>query len=208
MVQKIGKSKTIHIHIKIGKRKEKKIKLTEEILFYLGAAGIVTVGVLYPIAVGALGAAFVAGKKHRSSNQKKVQSILSFMKKKGYVKIIRKNDGKKYVSLTNKGKEREAYYKIRSLSIEKPQKWDNVWRIVFFDIPAHERGKRNALRDCLRRIGFQMFQKSVWIFPFPCEEEVSFVKQFFNIHDSELRLIESSKIGDDKKLKKIFKITL
>lgn len=55
----------------------------------------------------------------------------------------------------------------------KHKKWDKKWRLVIFDIPREFNIKRDSLRRRLKYMGFFMLQRSVFIFPYPCEEELS-----------------------------------
>ncbi len=61
----------------------------------------------------------------------------------------------------------QRYFKLRQ------QVWDKKWRIILFDIPAELQSKRHAFRHHLRTIGAYMIQKSVFVFPYPCENEVA-----------------------------------
>ena len=56
---------------------------------------------------------------------------------------------------------------------KKYAKWDKKWRLVIFDIPRTLNNKRDTLRHRLKYMGFSMLQKSVFVFPYPCEEEIS-----------------------------------
>jgi len=49
-------------------------------------------------------------------------------------------------------------------------------------------------------------QKSVWIHPFKCKDEISLLKNFFGFRDSELRFIMTKDIGSDKQLKEKFEL--
>ncbi len=55
----------------------------------------------------------------------------------------------------------------------KGTKWDGKWRVVIFDVPQEFHNQRNLLRLKLKTLGFYMIQKSVFVFPYPCEEELS-----------------------------------
>jgi len=57
------------------------------------------------------------------------------------------------------------------------KKWDGKWFIVVFDVPEVERNKRNFLRKFLNEIGFFLYQQSVYVFPYECEEEIKLVKR-------------------------------
>ncbi len=72
---------------------------------------------------------------------------------------------------TEKGKRwainsRRKYFRIRN------KKWDGKWRIIMFDIPSVMEKQRKSLRYGLRLIGAYMVQKSVFVFPYPCDQEV------------------------------------
>ena len=59
----------------------------------------------------------------------------------------------------------------QSLSHPKISKSDGVTRLVIFDIPEHERHKRDAIRLELVGCGFKQLQKSVWIGYCPLPED-------------------------------------
>ena len=46
--------------------------------------------------------------------------------------------------------------------------WDGKWRVVIFDVPQRFAYLRTELRAVLKRAGFHMLQKSVWVFPHDC----------------------------------------
>src|SRR3989344_3239456 len=61
-------------------------------------------------------------------------------------------------------------------------KWDKKWRIVIFDIPQKFNKERNRFRYKLKNTGFYMLQKSVFVFPYPCEEEFREICQELKIN--------------------------
>lgn len=44
--------------------------------------------------------------------------------------------------------------------------WDKQWRIVIYDVPEKDRYKREKIRLALLKLGYGMFQKSIYISPF------------------------------------------
>ena len=52
---------------------------------------------------------------------------------------------------------------------------------MFFDIPEKKRKARNALREKLYDLGFCEMQKSVFVSPYECQDEINFVVSVFNI---------------------------
>lgn len=99
----------------------------------------------------------------------------------GYIDWKEKSDGICEAVITKKGIHRIKFFDIDSLSIDKPHKWDGKWRVVFFDIPEKKRKARNALREKLRDFGFYEMQKSVFVLPYECQNEINFVVTLFEI---------------------------
>lgn len=75
----------------------------------------------------------------------------------------------------------KARFNFDKLAIKKPAVWDGRWHIVFYDIPERKRRARDALRDKLKEMGFLEWQKSVFVHPYPCRDEVEFIIEFFDI---------------------------
>lgn len=90
-------------------------------------------------------------------------------------------DGSVTIILTEEGKRRAIRYNIDTIAIKKPPHWDGVWRVVFSDIPEEKRRARDALRRKLRELGFYRWQKSVFIYPYPCRDEIDFLVEFFEM---------------------------
>lgn len=90
-------------------------------------------------------------------------------------------DGTTTAVLTEKGKKRALTFNFKKMKIKVPDVWDGFWHVVIFDIPEKYKWARLALRDKLLALGFFQCQKSVYIHPFPCEDEVEFISQFFEV---------------------------
>lgn len=65
--------------------------------------------------------------------------------------------------------------KERALRGNAPAKsnWDGRWRFVSYDIPAEKSRVRNPFRNTLKSWGFYLVQKSLWVFPWECTDEVT-----------------------------------
>jgi len=116
------------------------------------------------------------------------------------VEYQEKPDGTVTVVLTKKGKEYALEYKIDNIEIKKLEVWDGNWRMVIFDIPEKRRKARDALRRKLQELGFKELQKSVFVYPYPCEEEIEFIVEFFKIRWY-VRYAEISKLMNEEELK-------
>ena len=54
---------------------------------------------------------------------------------------------------------------------------------MLFDIPETKKTARDALRHKLRQLGCFQFHKSVFVHPAPCEDEIDFLAELFNIQE-------------------------
>ena len=116
-------------------------------------------------------------------DRKRLYQILKRFRMEGLVKVIKQNNGVEKINLDEKGKKRWLQYQFNDLELKSLRRWDKKWRIVLFDIPESQKRIRDSLRRKLKKLGFLEFQKSVFIYPYPCEDEVNFVINFFNIED-------------------------
>lgn len=92
-----------------------------------------------------------------------------------------KADGSISLTLTEKGKIVTKTFYPDNLKINTPNTWDRRWRIVIYDIPHKKKMARDALRGKLQELGFKEWQKSVFIHPYPCRDEIDFIIEFFEV---------------------------
>ncbi|MBL7159273.1 hypothetical protein ISS85_02265 [Candidatus Microgenomates bacterium] len=106
-------------------------------------------------------------KKYRKSNF--MASVNYALKTEKIEKIIKK--GQPYLKLTGQGKKKL----VRQFSLVQLQKkrWDGLWRMLPYDIKETSRNDRNKLRNKLCELGFKQFQKSIYLSPYPIEQEMS-----------------------------------
>ena len=114
-------------------------------------------------------------------------------------------DGSYTLLLTEKGKLKTLNYNFDKIKAEK-DKWDKKWRLVVFDVPEKLRWGRDTLRDKLKQVGFYELQKSVFIFPYDCQNEVEFIIEFFNLRRY-VRFAVLESIDNESHLKQIFKLS-
>ena len=122
------------------------------------------------------------------------------------LKEIKNKDGTISVALSEKGKKTAEVYSLDNLKIGKPKKWDGNWRVVIFDVPERIKKVRDALRMHLKNLGFYELQKSVFICPFPCAEEINQIVDFYNIHEH-IRVIIAHSIDNEEELMKQFNVS-
>ncbi len=138
-------------------------------------------------------------------DEKKLQQEIRMLYRNKWVEKKENSDGSYTISLTDRGKLRALTYHFQEMRIER-KNWDGKWRIVVFDIPEKLRKGRDALRDKLKILGFYELQKSVFVLPFECKNEIEFVIEFFNLRKY-VRFGVLESIDNELHLKKIFKLT-
>ena len=172
--------------------KNKRGELGKQILLAVSAGVIVTTALLLP-GSAKMFAPFI--KKFKTKKQGFVKS-LKILKRDKLVDFREEGNLSK-IKITEKGREKLLRYDLDNLEIKKPKKWDGIWRVVTFDIPEDTRSARDALRAKLKELGFYQLHKSVFVFPYPCLDEIQFIEEIFKIGPY-INFIEARTIeGDD-----------
>ena len=73
------------------------------------------------------------------------------------------------------------HYKLEDLKLNKTPTWDGLFRMVIFDIPESKKGTREMFRRKLKELEFQQLQKSVFVTPYECHDEVDFLRNVYEI---------------------------
>lgn len=189
--------------------KEQKIELAKEILKITAELSVITATIIMaPAAVGAVGKLLLAFEKYDSSNKWQYRSqakqAIKRLEKRGL--IVTETKGEELaIKITQSGRRWLKHYQITHLSIKRPQKWDGYWRIVTFDIPEDKHQIRDTVRGWLKRLGFARLQKSVWVIPWPCQEQFDLLISEYKLGTQAI-LLESKKIAREPSLKRIFKL--
>lgn len=140
-------------------------------------------------------------KEWRKFNPYFLKHNLKRLKGQKVVEIV-KEKGQEIVKLTKKGHTKYLKFKLEELSL-KGKRWDSKWRIVIYDISKFKKSQTNAFRYILKYINFFPLQKSVYLTPYPCEEQIAYLREYFGIGD-EVLLIRSDKIENEDIYKQYF----
>jgi len=142
-------------------------------------------------------------KKLRTQNYAIAKSI-TYLKRRRLVSVVEK-DGQQILMLSEYGKKRVLQFDLDKIIIKKPKKWDGWWRLVIFDIPEECKQGREALREKLKKLGFFQLQKSCFVYPYECKDEIDFITEIFDI-SSYINFIMAKSIEGEEQLKKYFGI--
>lgn len=143
------------------------------------------------------------GKEWEEINRKSLKRAIRNLYQSKLIKEKENPDGTITMVLTDKGKEKALTYNLDKMMIKKPKQWDGKWRIVLFDIPEKLRWVRDAFRHHLNQLGFYEFQKSVFIHPFDCQDEIDYLIEFYNARKF-IRFIIAESLDNELHLKTHF----
>lgn len=135
-------------------------------------------------------------------NKEKLQKEIRNLYKSKLVDAKENPDGSFTYVLTNKGKIKSLTYHFQNMTVEHGD-WDGKWRTVIFDIPESLKSSRNAIREKLKNLGFYELQKSVFVYPYECQNEIDFVIEFFQLRRY-VRYGVFDFVDNDLHLRKIF----
>ncbi len=174
---------------------------TKITLAIIALGGVLIIGAMAPNIFQVFG----KFKQSRRYSDKQLRNAFYNLKRQNLVEIIQEKDDKIKIRLTNKGRVRIKEFSDDILIIPRPKIWDKKWRIVIFDIPNKFTKAREALRQKLKNLEFYQLQKSVWIYPYPCEDEILFIARIFRI-ESFIEILTVEKLLHEEKIRRFFKL--
>lgn len=143
------------------------------------------------------------GKHRRYFNKKDFRGRMYYLQRRGYIDVEREGPDAMQIKLTDLGKAQVVKRVLGEVRIVPQEKWDGLWRVVSFDIPERNRWARVGVRESLKRMGFYRLQKSTFVFPYPCRDEVEFLTRLYDVCNA-IRFIETSSISTDDDIKTFF----
>lgn len=175
----------------------------KDVLNGLMIAGAISIAATSPYFLLNLSKGIKKWLKNKKYQNKKIYDTFYRLKKEGLVYFEKK--GKQiYIRLTEKGKKKAGWFQIDALEIKKPKRWDKKYRLVIFDISEMKRIYREVFRGKLKELGFYPLQKSVWVCPYDCQDEIELLRDFFGLSQKELKFIVAEKIEKDDEIKQFF----
>jgi CRISPR/Cas system-associated endoribonuclease Cas2 len=142
-----------------------------------------------------------------------LQPIFKMRGNKGFQKLIKQLKAKNIIylgdekiRLTRKGKKLLSEIFISELKIVKPKKWDGIWRLVAYDIPEKYKKSRDQFRFVLEQNGFQIIQKSLWVNPYECKEEIAVLAKTMNLTKYVI-FLSTDKLPNQEEMEQHFNLT-
>ncbi|MBI3558946.1 hypothetical protein HY085_00990 [Candidatus Gottesmanbacteria bacterium] len=144
-------------------------------------------------------------KEWKMFNKKYLRQTIRKLEKKKIIEVV---DGGTFgeIRLKEDGRKKVLKMGLESLKINKPDKWDRKWRMVFYDVFDSKKGTRERLRNYLKGAGFYPLQKSVYLHAYPCEKEIEFLKYFLGLSGA-VRIVLAEKIENDQEFRDYFGVS-
>ena len=120
-------------------------------------------------------------KEWRKINERSLREAIKNLYKSKMVDYKENSDGTVNLVLSEGGKNKILKYNLDKIEIKKPVQWDKLWRLVIFDIPEKKNIGRKALAAKLKELNFYPMQKSVFIHPYECKNEIDFIAEMFEL---------------------------
>ncbi len=184
------------------KRNDNVQKYMDAVLKELITAGALGAGIMLPNLLIALEKPMDVFFAHLSKRERarEARRIIYYMKGRGLLA----GEYEFGLGITKKGHKKLKQLNFEQLHITDPNKWDGLWRIVFYDIPEKQKSGRDALTARLRQLGFFQLQRSVWVHPFPCREVIEKLAVSYGIQKY-ISYVEANHIDNQNVLVSRFK---
>ena len=145
------------------------------------------------------------GKEWKAIDRRSLNDAIQKLYQSKLVSSKDNRDGTLTLVLSQEGEELALTYDLDRLVIKEPTVWDKKWRVVMFDVPENLKKVRDMLRMHFKDMGFYEFQKSVFVHPYPCREEIEFIIEHYNARRF-IRFIIATDIDNAIELKRHFRL--
>jgi len=194
--------------VKVKSRSKKEVRsiresyskgeLAKEILKGLAVGGLIVASFALPNLPQVFSFFGIKSAKDRYRLKRTIQ----LLEKQKLIEIYEKGD-EQVMEITEKGKKRILKYKFDELTITRPKKWDGLWRVIAFDIPQKYKRARDAFSFKLKEMEFYHLQKSIYVCPFECRDEVDFIGEIFDVRKY-INYFVAKEIDEEEKIKKYY----
>ncbi|MBI2613152.1 MAG: hypothetical protein HYW62_00020 [Candidatus Levybacteria bacterium] len=180
----------------------------KDVLMLLGAGTFLAASIIMPGLPMAL-KPFLDEQRKREKNEWKkfntwrLKQVLKRLHDQKLIEIAEINDGH-IVKISDKGKKKILKFNIEDIELDQ-RNWDGKWRIIIYDIYTGKKQERELFRKTLKRLKFLKLQKSVYLTPFKCHDEIEYLRQVCNI-GNEVLILTVSRIENEPVYKEYFGI--
>lgn len=179
----------------------------KRVLSMIGLAGAIGMMFVAPGTAAAGKLILDATREHEKNERKKynpyyLRRAITRLHNQKLVDIQEEN-GVQRITLSTLGKRRIYKYALDDLTIPKQKSWDGRWRVIIYDVAEGKKNLRDVFRSNLQSLGFLKLQGSTWLYPYPCEDQVTFLREYYNV-GNEVIYIVAIRLEDDAPYKDYF----
>jgi DNA-binding transcriptional regulator PaaX len=117
---------------------------------------------------------------------------------------LKEENGIPTIKITKNGKRKLLRYDIESMQLDESS-WDGKWRLITYDVAKSRKPQSDAFRYLLKKLKILKLQKSVYLTPFKCEDEIEYLRNFFEI-GNEVLILKVGSIENEAAYRKYFGI--
>ena len=178
----------------------------KDILILLGAGTFLAASLIMP-GLPIVLKSFMDEKRKKEANEWKkfntwrLRQILKRMRDQKLIEIAEASQGH-IIRISDHGKRRILKFNIDNMELNQ-KNWDGKWRIIIYDIYTSKKQERELFRKTLKRLKFLKLQKSVYLTPFKCYDEIEYLRQVCNI-GNEVLILTVSGIENESVYKEYF----
>ncbi len=143
------------------------------------------------------------GREWEEINRQALRRVIRKLYESRLITTKDEPDGTVTLILSDAGKTRALRYQFDTMRLRKPSHWDGRWRVIAFDIPEKQKNAREAFRAHLRQLGLLELQKSIFVTPYPCRDEIEFLIEFFHLRPF-VRQLTATEVDTDFHLRRRF----
>lgn len=181
-----------------------KIKIdpkVKDVLKLLAAGAIITTVVLFPgiAALGPLIKEIQERQEEKEWDKFNLWRLRQMVKRLARQKLVEIRDD--IVKITDKGRRKVLKFNLEKMELKK--RTDGKWRLIIYDVANLKRSQSEFFRETLKRLKFLRLQKSVYITPFVCDDEIEYLRQLFDI-GSEVLILKVAGIENEQVYKRYF----
>ena len=184
----------------------------KDVLILLGTGTFLAASIIFP-GLPMVAKPFIdaANQNERPKTQKewekynlwRLRQMIKRMQKSKYVEIKEEN-GIPQVKITEFGKKRLLVYDLEKIHLSETS-WDGKWRLIIYDVKKAKRVNSETFRRTLLKLNLLKLQKSVYLTPFKCEDEIEYLRQLFDI-GTEVQILTVGKLENEVAYKSYFGI--
>lgn len=185
---------------------------TEEVLILLGAGTFLAASIIFPgLPMAAKPFIDAAKEANRNKRQKewekfnlwRLRQVVKRMQSSKLVEI-KEEKGIPIIKITHKGKQKLLRYKVDKMVLDESN-WDGKWRLIIYDVAKTKRANSEMFRTMLNKLRFLKLQKSVYLTPFKCEDEIEYLRLLFEI-GNEVQILKVGSLENEAAYRRYFGI--